>query len=187
MLLLGLWLGSGADLFAQAEKLEESYKKEVYIKRAQALWIFADATRWMNDGVTNKAEPFILGILGDDPWNGGFSAVRGVTKIQGRPVTLKVFSGVEKLDKCHLLFIRSGFDKTVLKRVLETIKGQRVLTVAESKEFAQMGGMINLYIKDADDSIATIYDVNAEAATQAGLKFDLVVLQLAARHFPKRK
>lgn len=185
MLLLGLWLGGGIGLFAQSEKSGEYKQEQEYKSKALFLWLCADKSSWMNEGATSKAGPFVLGIFGGDPWKGHFTAAVGWPKIQGRPVTVQVFSSVDKIDKCHLLFIRSS-EKRDLSRVLEAIKGQSVLTVAESNDFAQMGGMINLYVKDAADGKGRpTWDVNTKAATEAGLKLGFEVVDLAAQRFPK--
>jgi len=181
--LLGLSAFSGQKLCAAAEY---DPKKE-YETKAKLLYVFATLTRWSNEGVTNPPTPFILGILGPDPWNGRFREVPpGLKEIKGRPVVTKVFPTVDQIDKCDLLFIRSS-EKKVLTSVLDALKGASVLTVAESKEFAQMGGVVNLYVEDVGDVGKTKFDVNSEAAAKAGLKPDLDFLKRAARLFPKPK
>ena len=97
----------------------------------------------------------------------------------------KVFAKVDQIEKCDLLFIRTS-EKKVLSRVLEVTKGDDILTVAESKDFAQMGGMVNLYVEEINGVGIAKFDVNQDAASNAGLKLELEFLDAATRRFPKR-
>ncbi len=181
---MSLWLGGGIRLAAQF------VQKDEYDAKGQCLYVFATLTSRVADGAASTNSPFVLGILGSDPWNGGFPGalpkLKNVKSIKGRPVITKVFATADDVDKCDLLFIRSN-EKKVLSRVLEVIKGGSILTVAESKDFAQMGGIVNLYVEERKDVGNAKFELNTDAAIKAGLKLELEFLDAAARTFPKRK
>ncbi len=68
---------------------------------------------------------------------------------------------------CHILFISSTDEKHIRKR-LGAVKNQSVLTVGQTKGFAKkMGGVINFFT----EGNSLRFQVNADAAKRAGLKF----------------
>ena len=77
---------------------------------------------------------------------------------------------------CHILFIASS-EKAQLKRIFEDLRGTDVLTVGDTKGFAELGGIINFVLED--DRVH--FEVNRKAADQAGLKISSKLLSVAKR------
>ena len=80
-----------------------------------------------------------------------------------------------------MLFI-SASERSNLAKDLDYLKNRSVLTVSDAERFAQMGGIIRLYL---DNKIK--YDVNVDAAEQARLRLDLLVIDNAVRKIRTRK
>ncbi|MGQ9569431.1 MAG: YfiR family protein [Thermodesulfovibrionales bacterium] len=77
-------------------------------------------------------------------------------------------------DARYLLFICSS-DKRHLEKILNTLKGMNVLTMGDTKGFAQEGVIINFYI----DKDKVRFEINKDAADKAGLKISSRLLSLA--------
>ncbi|MDM8549028.1 YfiR family protein [Desulfobacterales bacterium HSG2] len=84
--------------------------------------------------------------------------------------------GCEESGACHILFFNSTNRKFVRKR-LESVKNQSVLTVGEMEGFIEIGGIIGFSVMKKK----LRYEVNLDAARQSGLKLRSKLLKSAAR------
>jgi len=80
------------------------------------------------------------------------------------------------LKKCHLLFICPSEKKTV-NEIIDLVKNQGVLTVADTQEFLETGGIVNFVIEDNK----VRFDINLTASEKAGLKIRSQLLRLAKK------
>jgi hypothetical protein len=80
------------------------------------------------------------------------------------------------LKKCHLLFICPSEKKTV-SEIIDFVKNQGVLTVADTQEFLEAGGIVNFVIEDNK----VRFDINLTASEKAGLKIRSQLLRLAKK------
>ncbi|MGD0553320.1 MAG: YfiR family protein [Sedimentisphaerales bacterium] len=83
---------------------------------------------------------------------------------------------METLKRCHLLFICPSEKKTV-NEIIELVKNQGVLTVADTQEFLDAGGIVNFVIEDNK----VRFDINLTASEKAGLKIRSQLLRLARK------
>ena len=83
---------------------------------------------------------------------------------------------METLKRCHLLFICPSEKKTV-NEIIDLVKNQGVLTVADTQEFLDVGGIVNFVIEDNK----VRFDINLTASEKAGLKIRSQLLRLAKR------
>ena len=90
-----------------------------------------------------------IGILGDDPFGTDFAKIEGKTlKASKKQIVIKRlgrFSAEMDLKQCELLFICRSEEEN-LEKIIKAIGDAPVLTVSESKEFLEAGGMINLVL-----------------------------------------
>jgi hypothetical protein len=109
-----------------------------YQLKAEFLYRFAQFVDWPEG--TASTEPFVIGVLGEDPFGGALEAtVRGET-VNMRAFTVKHLTSAEPFD-CDILFI-SRSESPRLKQVLQQLKGRNVLTVSDVDNFASRGGMV---------------------------------------------
>ncbi|MBT3878830.1 MAG: YfiR family protein [Candidatus Scalindua sp.] len=66
-------------------------------------------------------------------------------------------------------------EKKRLKQILQTLAGTNILTIGDTKGFAQQGVIINFYIKDEK----VRFEINVDAAKRANLKISAKLLRLA--------
>ena len=83
---------------------------------------------------------------------------------------------METLNRCHLLFICPSEKKTA-NEIIDLVKNQGVLTVADTQEFLDAGGIVNFVI---EDNKVRFY-INLTASEKAGLKIRSQLLRLARK------
>jgi hypothetical protein len=83
---------------------------------------------------------------------------------------------METLKRCHLLFICPSEKKTV-NEIIDLVKNQGVLTIADTQEFLDAGGIVNFVIEDNK----VRFDINLTASEKAGLKIRSQLLRLAKK------
>ena len=128
-------------------------------------------TDWPRDA-TNKSAPYILGILGKDPFGEDLLKKFAQQKINNRPITVKSCSSADEAKACHVVFI-SGSEKEKLAEALNALQDSSVLTIGEADEFARLGGIIGLTLgKDREK----FFEINRNAYKRSKLKIDSKVL-----------
>ena len=86
----------------------------------------------------------MIGIVGEDPFGTILDdAVREELAQDAVPLSFSDSSGDETLAKCDILFIARS-EKDRLKGVLDQVRSQAILTVADTAGAAEQGVMINL-------------------------------------------
>lgn len=144
-----------------------------YVVKAAFLFKFATYIRWPVS--TAPARPFVIGVLGEDPFGTALSdVVRGET-VQGRGIRVRALSRKEEAVECDLVFI-SASEQPHVRAILDHLRGASVLTVSDLDRFAEQGGMIGL-VTTEDNHIH--FDINKAALDRAGLRASSQLLQLA--------
>jgi hypothetical protein len=83
---------------------------------------------------------------------------------------------MEALKRCHLLFICPS-EKKNIGEIIDLVKDQGILTVADTQEFLNAGGIVNFIIEDNK----VRFDINLTASEKAGLKIRSQLLRLAKK------
>ncbi len=146
-----------------------------YQVKAAYLLNFTRYVEWPSHAFEAPTDPVRVCVLGRDPFDGVLDAtLRGKTT-QGRPLALRRVRSSADAAGCHLIFISRETWRT-LGELPRTLRSSGRLTVGESSEFAQAGGVIGFVIQDE----AVRFVVNAEARDRAGLRISSRMLSLAA-------
>jgi|SRR5882672_1310372 len=157
----------------RARPAEEVQLSEYQVKAA---WLlnFVRYTDWPATAFSDARSPYVVAVTGKDPFGKDLEkAFEGKTN-QGRAFVLKRVSSEQEMRACHLLFMSSS-ERRRSRELLEKIVGAPVLTVGESPEFLDQGGVINLRLKDG----SVRFDINLEPARIARLKLDANLLAVA--------
>ena len=145
-----------------------------YQVKAVFLYNFTKFADWPREAGASTNSPFVIGVLGEDPFGTILDEAVRDERVQNRPIVIRRFRSDETPAKCDILFIaRSESDR--LNAVLEQVKGQPVLTVADTAQAAEQGVMINLLL--AQGSVKM--EINQRAVESAGLKVSAKLLSLA--------
>ena len=114
-----------------------------------------------------------LCILGSDPFGGEIDGLQGKVTV-GRTITLQRKAAGEPVKDCQVVFIAaSAIDG--LPRLLESLRGRPVLTVADSVGAMQRGVMLNMGMTQG----RVTFEANLTAARDAGLSLSSKLLRLA--------
>ncbi len=145
-----------------------------YQVKAVFLYNFTQFVEWPSDAFTGANTPFVIGILGTDPFGEFLDSTVFGEKINGRRVTVQRYDDIEEARKCHILFINFTQTKQ-LQEALSSFKGRGILTVGENASFIQKGGMVRFITK----SNKIHFQINQEAAEKADLVISSKLLRLA--------
>ena len=171
-ILVGLVLGllAAAPGHAQTSPLSE------YQLKAAFLYNFAKFIEWPLDAFAEDKSPFIIGILGDDPFGSHLETTVAGKKINTHPITIQSFREVTDATNCHILFISTS-EKKRFPEIMEKLRGTTVLTVGETERFIETGGMVNF----VQEGTKLRFQINDDAAKIAKLKISSKLLGLAVR------
>jgi|GEM_PF-266971 len=165
-----VWL-IGSFMPACAE-IEHAFEREYEIKAA-FIYNFAKFVEWPENKFTDAKAPLVLGILGNSPFGAALESLETKT-VRGRQLTIRQVSASTNLSQCHMLYICKS-EIPELKRIIEHLGGQPILTISDIQDFAKSGGHINLVIRQ--NKIRFI--INTVDAKKANLKISSRLLKLS--------
>ena len=151
-----------------AEAPTESQVEAVFV------FNFSRFVDWPPEAFAAPTDPFVIGILGSDPFGTRLDeAVRGEA-INGRPLVVRRFRNVAEIGNCQILFIdRSETER--LKQILAALDHRSTLTVSEVDGASQRGVMIQF----ATENHRIRLRINVESARAAGLTISSKLLRPA--------
>ena len=145
-----------------------------YEVKAAFIFNLAKYIHWPEASTSETTKPFVIGVIGKNPFGKALDdALRG-QRLQGREVVVRRINKPADAADCDILFIGSS-EKNNLPRILEVLHKAPVLTVGDMDQFAERGGMINLTTEEK----RVRFEINVEAAERAGLKLGSQLLRLA--------
>ncbi|MCA9775224.1 MAG: YfiR family protein [Candidatus Eremiobacteraeota bacterium] len=153
-------------------KAEASEAREYAVKAAY-LFKFMNLIEWPNE---EKISNFAIGVVGPGPFGPSLGDIEGKL-VRGKPLRVVTYPMVKSPAPTEqmILFIDRANDAK-LEGVLRDLKGQNVLTVGESKEFAERGGCINLVtVKNR-----VRFRINVDAVRRAQLKISPRLVKIAS-------
>jgi hypothetical protein len=145
-----------------------------YQVKAVFLFNFTQFVDWQPTAFTNAAEPFCIGIVGDDPFKGFLDETVKGEKVSGHPLVVRRCAGAGDVTGCQIIFINRSMGKQA-EPVLAGLRGADVLTVGESEGFINDGGMIGF----ATEQNKIHLKINLAAAKEAHLTISSKLLRLA--------
>jgi len=161
-------------LCSPARPAEEAPPSEYQVKAAQ-LYKFVRYSDWPARAFADTSSPYVMGVVGRDPFGNDLENVFEGKTVKGRKFLIQRVSTDQEMRACHLLFVSSS-ERRRSTDLLKRLAGAPVLTVGESPDFLDHGGMINFRI--IDESVR--FDINLEPARIARLKLDANLLSVAA-------
>ena len=133
-LLLFILCWGGMGLLAHAQN--ELQSKAARITR------IAQVTTWPASKLGPNT-PLVIGVYGSDAITDYLEmAVQG-RRLKGRDVVVKRCAAVQEVVGCHVLFV-SRSEQDHLRDILRRTNGEPILTVGESENFMDRGGIVYL-------------------------------------------
>jgi len=145
-----------------------------YQLKAVFLFNFAQFVEWPATVFPQANAPFVIGVLGKDPFGANLDdIVRGET-VNKRPLIVKRFRDVADVRDCQILFIPAT-ELGHLDAILTALRGRSILTVTDVNETAQRGVVIGLITQDSKIRLR----IDVEAAKAANLTISSKLLRPA--------
>ncbi|MEE9425893.1 MAG: YfiR family protein [Methylococcales bacterium] len=159
--------------FIASPLLQANEQSIEYKVKAAYLYNFSKFTDWPDDRAIVEQNTFTLCILGDDPFGSIITPIK-TKHVRKKPIKLLYFSQMGPgIKQCKILFI-SETQRNQTQSILLALADSNILTVGESNQFINDGGIIGFVI----DNDRVQFQINKQAAKRARLEFDPRLLKL---------
>ena len=128
---------------------------------------------WPSSNSPSEKNKFKMGVFGESPIAGNLFALMP-KKINGWRLEISKIRDLEDTSDCHLVFLTSSEIHRYVE-IITGLKNSSILTVSDTKNFLDMGGMIKFLSLDQ----MVRFEVNLKVAQKAGLRISSELLQLA--------
>lgn len=142
--------------------------------KAVFLYNFTQFIDWPDSALGTAGEPFIIGIIGDDPFGSYLDDVVAGEKIGDHPILVIRIQNVRQVQICHMLYVSNPNQEHVEDILLYAGK-RNILTVGEAPQFCRMGGIVRFYTEENKIRL----EINVARAKEAQLNISSKLLSLA--------
>lgn len=118
---------------------------------------FARYVIWPPSARPDGTDPFVLCVVGNDPFGDGLdSAARGQS-VDGRRIVVRHLDSASAAGQCHIAFLAGSRPQSV-GQMLAALRGKPILTVTDSADgdargiihFSVVSGRVRFFIDNAD-------------------------------------
>jgi YfiR/HmsC-like len=149
---------------------------EEYQLKANFLAMAPNFVEWPNNASAGGAKTFQICIFGAFPFGTELAELTRRTTVVGKSVEVRWIRQEMELRSCQIVFV-SRSEQKHYKKLLASMRDTSALTVGETPDFVDAGGIVSLEARSGGLEI----EVNLEAAQQARLKISARLLALARR------
>ena len=157
-----------------ARAADEPLASEYQVKAA-FLINFPKYVEWPDNAFADKNSPVVIGMLGETRVTGELQKIITGRTVNGHGFVLKQLNSIEEVIGCHIVFIAADQQQHA-PDFLAKLKNTSVLTVGESDDFLDNGGIVNLARRDHKIAL----EVNLAAAANARIKISSKLLSVAS-------
>jgi hypothetical protein len=147
--------------------------------QVKAVFIFnlTHFVTWPAETFKTPEAPFVVGIVGIDPFSGVLDHVLQGETYNSRPIIIKRFSSAKDLTEnpCHLLFVAANA-LTDWLNIHRAIQDKPILTVAEEQTFCRQSGMVCLLNEGGRIKV----EINLSEAKRSKFEISSKLLNVAA-------
>lgn len=145
-----------------------------YEVKAAFLYNFARFVEWPPDAFHDAGEPFVIAILGQDPFGPVIDETVAGKKVAGRPIQVRRASRVDEARDAQIVFVAAS-ERPNTATILKALERPGLLTVGDTDGFAERGGAINFTLQERK----VRFQINPAIAAHARLKMSSQLLKLA--------
>lgn len=143
-----------------------------YQVKAAFLFNFAQFVEWPAQAFPTPDSPFVIGILGEDPFGSYLDdLVKGET-VGHRPFVIRRCQSVREVNECHILYV-SRSESASLEKILGELKHRQILTISDLAAFNRYGGMVRFVTETGKIRLR----INLESAKAANLTISSKILR----------
>jgi hypothetical protein len=145
-----------------------------YEVKAAYLYHFARYVDWPSSAFPSDGAPFVIAVLGDDPFGPLLDQALEGRRIADRTTRVVRTRSVEEAARAQLVFI-SASETGDLPQIMRKLGRRQVLTVGDLEEMARRGAVIAF----RRDRNKIRFDINPRRAEGNGLKVSSQLLRVA--------
>jgi hypothetical protein len=114
-----------------------------YHVKAAYLFNFGQFVEWPLQAYDSPSAPFVIGVVGDDPFGKILDEVIAGESLGGHPLVVRRFRSPKDISACNILFIGRS-EAARLEETLKVLHGRSVLTVTDIAGAEHRGANIAL-------------------------------------------
>lgn len=143
---------------------------EEYRLKGAFLYNFAKFVEWPRSSESD----FVICVVGDSSVADQVRDVVTGKSVGALPVSVRQLETAGQTDDCRILFVAASRELSA-EEVSRATAGSSVLTVGETSEFTERGGMIGF----SEEGSRLRFQINKKVAEAAGLQISSRLLKLA--------
>ena len=173
---IGHWLLAAIFLVLVVPALPAAVPARESEVKATLLFNFCHFVEWPAGAFADSSAPFVIGILGRDPFGRFIDDLVKGEKSHGRSIEVRRFARLEEMTEVHLLYV-SPSEQTRIRGIIAALRGRPLLLTGEEAKpgFTRFGGMIEF----TTDGQNLKLRINLDEARKAGLAISARLLRLA--------
>jgi len=144
--------------------------------KAAFLYNFVKFVDWPAEAFASDTTPFRVAVFGDEDVTGKLKVLLSDKKAHGRSFEVKRVFNPQDAKNSQIVFITAPESKRSML-ILDAVKKLTVLTIGESEEFLDLGGVINFVFEDTQ----LRFEINPEPAEKVKLVISSKLLRLAKK------
>ena len=175
---MALVVTAGLTLAPESRAQDVDTTKSLKVKAA-FLYNFAKFVQWPKATFEDADAPFVIGVVGDDPFGSILDKTVKNKNIASRPIVVRRFNWDHERDRgallhCHILFVSAEL-RPRLDEIRGVLRDHPVLIVGDTIGFARDGGMIGFALEAG----RIVFEINRKALEAVGLRASAKLLKLA--------
>jgi hypothetical protein len=115
-----------------------------YRVKAAYLFNFSQFVEWPAAAFASPTAPFVICVVGQDPFEGALEGVVRGEKLEGHPLQVRRLADAAQATDCNIAFVARG-QAALLDDALRALRGRHVLTVTDAPRAEERGAMIVLF------------------------------------------
>lgn len=143
--------------------------------KAAFLYNFTKFIEWPASAFHDDLSTVRLCVLGDDPLGKSLQEI-AEEEVAGRKLTVLRAASISDPSGCQILFV-SRSERERLPRILRELRDTPVLTVGDTSDFLEQGGIVNFVLEGS----RVRFEINQEVAERVGIRVSSKLLRLARR------
>jgi hypothetical protein len=148
-----------------------------YNVKAVSLYAFGRYVTWPPEAFANETSPFVIGVLGGNPFGDALQRIAAKKKVNDRPIAVRQLGSAGEALECHIVFVSSAAPPAVEAELFKATAGKPVLLVGETPGFAARGGVINFY--QSGNNVR--FELNPDRGVAAHLSLNAKLLSLGTK------
>lgn len=145
-----------------------------YQVKAAFIFNFTQFIEWPADAFPNEGAPFVVAVVGKDPFDGALEKIMSGKTVRGRSIEVQHFATAADIKHCQILFVPASEDASLGDILAKTAKDS-VLVVGESDSVMDAGAAVRLFLEDAKMR----FELNTDVCDAAKLRVSSKLMRLA--------